>query len=55
MYAGRVPAVPVFEKIATMEGGHDELYSQNSAGKVSSTSADCAGKQFQRVNKPYGN
>ena len=54
MYAGRrSPAVPVLEEIATMEGGHEELYNQDDAeGFIHLNGLRL--KQFSRVNKPYG-
>lgn len=55
MYAGRRSPQSLYsEEIATMEGGHEELYNQNDAeGFIHLNGLRL--KQFSRVNKPYGN
>lgn len=55
MFAGRRSANTLYsEDIATMEGGHEELYNQNDAtGFISLNGLRL--KQFSRANKPYGN
>ncbi len=55
MYAGRRSANTLYsEDIATMEGGHEELYNQNDAtGFIALNGLRL--KQFSRANKPYGN
>ena len=55
MYAGRRSPQSLYsEEIATMEGGHEELYNQNDAeGFIHLNGLRL--KQFSRVNKPYDN
>ena len=55
MYAGRRSPQSLYsEEIATMEGGHEELYNQDDAeGFIHLNGLRL--KQFSRVNKPYGN
>lgn len=55
MFAGRRSANTLYsEDIATMEGGHEELYNQDDAtGFISLNGLRL--KQFSRANKPYGN
>lgn len=55
MFAGRKsPNTLYSEEIATMEGGHEELYNQDDAtGFIALNGLRL--KQFSRVNKPYGN
>lgn len=55
MYAGRrSPNTLYSEEIATMEGGHEELYNQDDAtGFIALNGLRL--KQFSRANKPYGN
>ena len=55
MYAGRRSPQSLYsEEIATMEGGHEELYNQNDAeGFIHLNGLRL--KRFSRVNKPYGN
>ena len=54
MYAGRRSPQSLYsEEIATMEGGHEELYNQDDAeGFIHLNGLRL--KQFSRVNKPYG-
>jgi argininosuccinate synthase len=55
MYAGRRSANTLYsEDIATMEGGHEELYNQDDAtGFIALNGLRL--KQFSRANHPYGN
>ena len=55
MFAGRRSPNSLYsEEIATMEGGHEELYNQDDAtGFIALNGLRL--KQFSRVNKPYGN